>query len=89
MFNIPANVNNLIENTSAGRFIQGITDFHGKQQYGGPCPPNGMHHYRFTLYALDRMLDIPAESDKEIVIAAMDDHILEQTTLIGTYERKS
>ena len=48
-----------------------------------------MHHYRFTLYALDRMLDIPAESDKEIVIAAMDDHILEQTTLIGTYERKS
>ena len=89
VFNIPANVNNLMENTSAAPFIQGITDFNGKQQYGGPCPPSGIHHYRFTLYALDTMLHIPAETNKEKLLAAMHGHILEQTTLIGTYQRQN
>ena len=88
VFNIPATMNNLAENVSSGSFLQGATDFNGKQQYGGPCPPSGTHHYHFTLYALDTLLDLPAGASKEKLIAAMNGHILEQTTLIGLYERK-
>src|ERR1043166_4090633 len=47
----------------------------GKYGYGGPCPPNGLHHYVFTLYA---MAD-EAMPSKGKVIA--------QTQLIGTYKR--
>ncbi len=31
---------------------QGTNDF-GRVGWGGPCPPSGTHHYRFTLVALD------------------------------------
>jgi Raf kinase inhibitor-like YbhB/YbcL family protein len=88
LFNIPNTTQSLTEGTSAGPFIQGATDFNGKRQWGGPCPPSGTHHYHFTLYALDNFLDLPAGATKEQVLQAMKDHILAQTTLIGTYQRK-
>lgn len=88
LFNIPNTTQALAENTSAGPFIQGATDFNGKRQWGGPCPPSGTHRYHFTLYALDRFLDLPAGATKEQVLEAMKGHILAQTTLIGTYQRK-
>ncbi len=88
VFNIPNTTQSLAENTASGPFIQGATDFNGKRAWGGPCPPSGTHHYRFTLYALDNFLDLPAGATKEQVIDAMEGHILGQTTLIGTYQRK-
>src|SRR5207247_1943506 len=36
---------------------QGTNSF-GKRGYGGPCPPSGTHHYRFTLSALDTVLEL-------------------------------
>jgi Raf kinase inhibitor-like YbhB/YbcL family protein len=87
LFNIPANMNNLEENTSSKAFLQGSTDFN-MQHYGGPCPPSGTHRYHFTLYALDTNLDLPAGSTKEQLLKAMHGHILEQATLMGTYQRK-
>jgi Raf kinase inhibitor-like YbhB/YbcL family protein len=90
VFNIPSTINHLNENTSTSRaenpFLQGTNDFK-TQQWGGPCPPSGTHHYRFTLYALDNLLDLPAGATKEQLLSAMHGHILEQTTLIGTYQR--
>lgn len=88
LFNIPNTTQSLAEGTSSGPFIQGATDFNGKRQWGGPCPPSGTHHYRFTLYALDNFLDLPAGSTKDQVLEAMAGHILSQTTLVGTYQRK-
>lgn len=87
LFNIPSTVKALVENTDLGPFVQGTTDFN-KQSYGGPCPPSGTHHYHFTLYALDTLLDIPSGTTKEALLKAMQGHILEKTTLIGTYQRK-
>lgn len=89
LFNIPANVNSLKENIQTGDFIQGATDFDGKQQYGGPCPPSGTHHYHFTLYALDTMLDLPTGTNKNDLLTTMNGHILEQTTLVGTYTKNN
>jgi Raf kinase inhibitor-like YbhB/YbcL family protein len=66
--------------------IEGKNDS-GKNGYTGPCPPSGIHHYCFWLYALDAEINLPAGSTRGEVEAAMKDHILVQTELIGTYER--
>lgn len=55
--------------------------------YGGPCPPAGTHHYIFKLYALDIMLDVPPNTSKDTLLAAMEGHILAETQLTGIYER--
>ncbi len=65
---------------------QGLNDF-GKRGYGGPCPPSGQHRYRFTLYALDRLLGIGGTPRINVVEVAMKGHVLAQVTLTGTYRR--
>jgi len=57
--------------------------------YDGPCPPwndSILHHYEFTLYALDRAeLALEGAVDVAALRAAMKDHVLAQATLMGTY----
>lgn len=60
----------------------------GKAAYGGPCPPDREHRYIFTLYALDAILSLPQGSTKEELLQALSGHIIEQTQLIGRYNRK-
>ncbi len=67
--------------------VQGINSFK-KHEYGGPCPPWGIHRYFFTLYALDTILTISPASEKPVLEKAMKDHILAQTELMGRYKRK-
>lgn len=88
VFNIPNTVRSFAEGASINEFGAGATDFNGKTTYGGPCPPSGSHHYHFTLYALDTRLDLAPGATKEQLLAAMQGHIIEQTTLIGTYQKK-
>ena len=52
--------------------------------YDGPCPPSA-HHYVFTLYALDTVLDLPAEATKADLLAAMEGHVLDEAELTGVY----
>ena len=63
---------------------EGMTDF-GEVRYGGPAPPDKRHTYVFKLYALDSKLELPDGSTKVDVEKAMEGHIIEQTTLEGTY----
>lgn len=57
--------------------------------YRGPQPPkgHGLHHYHFTLYALDSPLQLLPGLDKQSLLNAMTPHLLAQTELVGTYER--
>lgn len=67
--------------------LQGKNDF-DRTGYGGPCPPAGpTHHYQFTLYALDQPLDLKAGISKKQLLSAMQDHVLAQGQLTGTYQR--
>lgn len=59
----------------------------GKIGYVGPCPPYGTHRYIFRLYALDNKLNMLSGITKEQLLSAMEGHILDQTQLIGLYQR--
>jgi Raf kinase inhibitor-like YbhB/YbcL family protein len=57
--------------------------------YRGPMPPpgHGVHHYHFTLYALDSPLNVQPGETKKNLLKKMEGHILATATLIGTYQR--
>lgn len=61
-------------------------DYHG---YDGPCPPwndERMHHYQFTVYALDiAQLDLPDRFTRADLMNAMQGHVLDSATLTGRY----
>ena len=87
LWNIDPGTTEISENSVPAGAVEGVTDF-GVAGYGGPCPPSGTHHYFFKLYALDITLDIDASSTIGDIEAAMEGHILENTELIGLYERE-
>jgi len=61
----------------------------GNKDYFGPCPPDKEHRYFFKLYSLDTELELFEGATKKEVEDAMEGHILEQTELIGLYERSN
>jgi Raf kinase inhibitor-like YbhB/YbcL family protein len=88
LFNIPANVRALEEDVQdlPEGTCEGKTDF-GRTGYGGPCPPIGTHRYYLKLYALDALLDINGTPTKPELLKAMDGHVLDKATLMGTYKK--
>ncbi len=68
--------------------IQGLNDFK-KTGYNGPSPPKGpAHHYHFKVFALDKKLDLKANSDKNAFYSAIKDHLLGTGEVVGLYGRK-
>jgi Raf kinase inhibitor-like YbhB/YbcL family protein len=67
--------------------VQGKNDS-GSAGYMGPAPPPGKpHRYHFTLYAIDNALTLPASAGRKDVIEATRGHILDQSDLMGLYQR--
>jgi Raf kinase inhibitor-like YbhB/YbcL family protein len=56
----------------------------GEVGWTPPCPPSGTHHYRFTVYALDRPVDVPSGADPDEASRAVEDAGVAQGTLTGT-----
>ncbi|HRE32348.1 MAG TPA: YbhB/YbcL family Raf kinase inhibitor-like protein, partial [Candidatus Berkiella sp.] len=65
----------------------GLTNWN-KTSYGGPCPPIGRHRYFHKLYALDVMLPDLKNPSKEALLAAMENHVIAKTEMIGTYQKQ-
>jgi len=92
LLDLPASVTSLPQGVPAGERpavggVQAQNDA-GVTGYSGPCPPAGpVHHYRFTVYALDRPLGLVPVPSKGSALKAMQGHILSQGTLVGTYQR--
>jgi Raf kinase inhibitor-like YbhB/YbcL family protein len=98
IYKIPIDAKGLPENvptkarlkTPSGA-LQGKNSWTSGQMLGyrGPLPPTGhtTHNYRFTLYALEGKLVIEPGVSKNMLMGEMQDHIIEEVQLIGTYER--
>ncbi len=84
VWNISPQTKRIDENSVPAGAIEGMTDF-GRVGWGGPCPPNGQHHYQFKLYALDIVLNLPAGANKAALLSAMEGHILAEAKLVGLY----
>jgi len=92
LFNIPSGARGLPEGVPGDErlpdgSVQGRNDF-PRTGWGGPCPPSGTHRYRFFLYALDATLDLPPGASKRQLLDAVEDHILAEGRLTGTYSRR-
>ena len=53
----------------------------------GTLPPSGEHRYFMKLYALDSVLDLEVDANKEQLLEAMENHIVAETELMGRYSR--
>ena len=88
--NIPANITSIEQGQKIQGSLETITDFKD-YGYGGACPPvgHGVHHYHFTVYALDvEKLDVnkdesPVEVEKKVRQSA-----IAKSTITGLFERK-
>ena len=67
--------------------VEGKNSFN-KHHYGGPCPPSGTHRYFFKIYALDAMLELGSDTDKEDLEKAMTGKILGRGEIMGLYRKK-
>ena len=88
LYKIPASASSLAE-SSNGVGIKGKNSFENAG-YGGPMPPpgHGVHHYHFKIYALDTRLTLAPGATKAELLKAINGHIIAQTELVGTFERK-
>jgi Raf kinase inhibitor-like YbhB/YbcL family protein len=83
-YGIPAERTSLGEGDS--EVVAGANSL-GHNGYNGPTPPrgHGTHHYYFWVYALDDDLDLEPGLDRRALLERIEDHVLEQARLIGTY----
>jgi Raf kinase inhibitor-like YbhB/YbcL family protein len=86
-YGIPADATGLPE--GGGDATTGQNSF-GNAGYNGPAPPpgHGTHHYYFWVYALDEDLDLEAGLDRRSLHELIEDHVIEQARLVGTYKNQ-
>lgn len=62
----------------------------GSDGYTGPCPPedHGEHRYFFTVYALNKEIDLPEGATKNDLLEIIDEHTLAEAEIIGLYTRE-
>ncbi|WP_221801917.1 YbhB/YbcL family Raf kinase inhibitor-like protein [Oceanobacter mangrovi] len=95
LLNIPGTVSSLASGAGAadGKRLPFGGDVrkndYGLKGFGGACPPegHGPHRYRFTLYALPKVLEIPAQASAAVVGFMVEGSALEKTTLEALYQR--
>ncbi len=91
LFNLPVSARSLPEALPAqARYPDGAQaglNSWGKNAYGGPCPPTGVHHYVITLYALDQTLALTEQAGAADFLKAIEGHVLAEGQLSGTYQK--
>jgi Raf kinase inhibitor-like YbhB/YbcL family protein len=89
IFNIPATTTSMPTGGSSSLptgALHGIGSDGIIGYYGCEPPAGQLNSYYFTIYALDMMLDLSQGANEQQVINAMDDHVLNQAELVGTYQ---
>ena len=64
------------------------SDF-GAPGYGGPCPPEGdhPHRYLFTVFAVNGMLDVKADTSAAVVGFNLHFKTLARAEIMGLFKR--
>ena len=88
VFNIPPGTEKFEEGALAEYAVEGLCNGN-TFGYEGPCPPEGLHHYYFYLYALDIKLHISPATDRKAILPVMKGHVLAEAQLMGVYEREN
>ncbi len=59
----------------------------GKIGYMGPKPPKGdpAHHYHTQIFALDAELNLPAGTNRDQLLQAIDGHVILKGELVGQF----
>lgn len=83
-YGIPGDRTRLAE---GGGGVTDGTNSCGEPKYIGPAPPpgHGSHHYYFWVYALDEDLELEPGLDRRALLEQIEDHVIEQARLVGTY----
>ena len=84
LYNLQPNITSIPENSLPKNSFQGRNDF-DEIGYGGPAPPDKEHKYIFTLYALDKILNIQDGTTKTEIENLIQNNIIEKCFLFGKY----
>lgn len=89
LFNLPATISRLEKGlTNKNRdehplgSKQGLNSWH-RPGYGAPCPPSGVHHYSFRIYALDTILPLNNNATLTQIAAAKESRVIAIANLTG------
>ena len=100
MYNISAHTTELPQNAGVPGSVYGQQVFNAfpHAEYDGPCPPPNyppnVHHYVFTVYALDKELTLPSSANfpptsetlfQALIKAGEHGHILASAKIVGLY----
>ena len=90
LYNIPTATSGLLKGIQPSHLpdgtLEGMNDS-TRTGYGGPCPPIGRHRYVFKLYALDTKFGELSPPTKDVLLKAMEGHVLDKAELVGTYQK--
>jgi Raf kinase inhibitor-like YbhB/YbcL family protein len=93
LWNVPGDVDHIPEGVSHESTVfqgarQGTNDF-DEVGYRGPLPPesDGPHTYRFTMYAVENILNLEGGSRRDALETALDGHVLGTHQVTAQFER--
>lgn len=93
LINIPADVTSLAAGAGkadkAPKGSQHIENDYGVAGFGGACPPqgHGVHHYKFTVHALSKKLELPANASGALTGYMINANSLGSASIEALYKR--
>lgn len=73
------------ESETSFDFVQGKNSWNDNS-YGGPCPPDRPHNYRFRVFALSSMLNLRGDFSLTQLEDAIKGKVLDTAELYGIYD---
>jgi hypothetical protein len=94
IINIPAKVNSIAADASGGSMPKGVKELDSSfrsRGWGGPMPPpgTGVHHYVFTIYALNTTT-VPRPRrrlSEKALLRLIEGKVLGKASITGTYQQ--